>query len=95
MFSHRRSCKNSCYSELEYNSNVLVLIYLMNCSLRFKKDVFYLRNVSFLFDFVLLILKLSPIQVVISLPLWIKLTMYQISFFYAAYAAFLATSEAF
>ena len=32
--------------------------------------------------FVLLVLKLCPIQVVISLPLWIKLTMCQLLFFF-------------
>ena len=42
----------------------------MICSLKFKKDV-YLKNVAF--DFVFLVLKLYPIQVIISLPLWIKL----------------------
>ena len=47
----------------------------MICSLKFKKDV-YLKNVAL--DFVLLVLKLYPIQVVISLPLWIKLTIVQL-----------------
>ena len=36
----------------------------------------YLKN--FALDFVILVLKLYPIQVVISLPLWVKLTMGQL-----------------
>ena len=43
-----------------------------------QKRCCYLKNVAL--DFVLLVLKLCPIQFVISLPLWIKLTMDQ-SFF--------------
>ena len=38
--------------------------------MKFKKYI-YLKNVAF--DFVFLVLKLYPIQVIISLPLWIKL----------------------
>ena len=45
---------------------------IMICSLKFRKDV-YLKDVSL--DFVLLLFKLYPIQVVISIPLWIKPTM--------------------
>ena len=48
-------------------------------NLKFKKDVF-LKNVAL--EFVLLVLKLYPIQVVISLPLWIKLTMGQLLLFF-------------
>ena len=47
-------------------------------SLKLKKDV--ILNVSL--DFVLLVLKLCPIRVVISLPLWIKLTMGQLLLFF-------------
>ena len=53
----------------------------MTCSLKFKqKRCCYLKNVAL--DFVLLVLKLCPIQVVISLPLWIKLTMGQLLLFF-------------
>ena len=50
----------------------------MICSLllEIQKRCSYLKNVAL--DFVLLVLKLYPIQVVISLPLWIKLTMGQL-----------------
>ena len=41
---------------------------------------FYLKNVAL--DFALLVLKLCPIQGVISLPLWIKLTMGQLLLFF-------------
>ena len=71
MFFHKCSYKNSYFSELAYNSSVLVLI---------QKRCCYLKNVAL--DFVLLVLKLYPIQVVISLPLWIKLTMDQLLLFF-------------
>ena len=48
-------------------------------SLKFKKTV-YLKN--FALDFVLLVLKLYPIQVVISLSLWTKFTMGQLLLFF-------------
>ena len=55
----------------------------MICSLKFRKEVIlkmpwksYRKNVPL--DVVLLVLKLCPIQVVVSLPLWIKLTMNQL-----------------
>ena len=52
----------------------------MICSLKFKKEVVILK------------MKLCPIQVVISLPLWIKRTMGQsLLFFCATSAFFLAT----
>ena len=47
-------------------------------NLKFKKDI-YLKNVTW--DFVLFVSKLYPIQVVVSLPLWIKLTMGQLLHF--------------
>ena len=47
----------------------------MICSLKFKKVVVILKM---LLDFVLLILKLWSIQVVISLPLWMKFTIGQL-----------------
>ena len=60
----------------------------MICSMKFKKDV-YLKNVAL--DFLLLVLKLYPIQVVISLPLWIKFIIGQLLLFFCAIpAAFLA-----
>ena len=51
----------------------------MICSWKFKKD-FVILNVAL--DFVLLVLKLRPIQVVISLLLRIKLTMGQLLLFF-------------
>ena len=48
--------------------------------LEIQKRCSYLKNVAL--DFVLLVLKLYPIQVVISLPLWIKLTMDQLLLFF-------------
>ena len=50
----------------------------MICSLRFKKKMFLSYKCCFALDFVFLVLKLYPIQVIISLPLWIKLTMGQL-----------------
>ena len=48
--------------------------------LEIQKRRCYLKNVAL--DFVFLVLKLCPIQVVISLPLWTKLTMGQLLFFF-------------
>ena len=48
--------------------------------LEIQKRRCYLKNVAL--DFVLLVLKLCPIQVVVSLPLWIKLTMGQLLLFF-------------
>ena len=48
-------------------------------SLKFKKDIF-LRNVAW--DFALLVLKLYPMQVAISVLLWIKLAMGQLLLFF-------------
>ena len=78
MFFHRWSHKNSCFSELAYNSSGLVLIW-WSAAWNSKKSC-YLKNVAL--DFVLLVLKLCLIQVVISLPLWIKLTMGQLLLFF-------------
>ena len=62
---------------------------LMICSLKLEKDVF--KNAAWDFVLLLLVLKLYPIQVVISLPLWIKFPMDQFcSFFCETSAAFLA-----
>ena len=49
----------------------------MICNLKFIKDVF-LKIVAWDYVFLLLVLKLYPIQVVISFPLWIKLIMGQL-----------------
>ena len=78
MFFNGCSFKNSCFSELAYKSNVLVHQTIIICSLLFKiqKRCSYLEN--FALDFVLLVLKLYPMQVVISLPLWTKLTVIQL-----------------
>ena len=73
MSFHRCSYKNSWFSELACNSSV--------CSLKFRKDIF-LKNVAWDFVLLLLVLKLYPIQVVISLPLWVKLTMGQLILFF-------------
>ena len=78
MFFHRWSYKNSCFSELAYNSSVLVLIW-WSAAWNSKKGC-YLKSVAL--AFVLLVLKLSPIQVVISLPLWVNLTMGQLLLFF-------------
>ena len=60
--------------------------------LEIQKRCCYLKNVALYF--VLLVLKLYSIQVVIALPLWIKLTMDQLLFFFCATSsAFLVTSE--
>ena len=80
MFFHRCSYKNSCFNELAYNSSVLVLIWWHAAWNSKQKRCCYLKNVAL--DFVLLVLKLCPIQVVISLPLWIKLTMGQLLLFF-------------
>ena len=71
MFFHRSSYKDSCFSELAYNLGVFVLMQLET-----QKRRCYLKNVAL--DFVFLVLKLFSIQVVISLPLWIKTTMGQL-----------------
>ena len=47
--------------------------------LEIQKRCCYLKNTAL--DFVLLALKLYPIKVVVSLPLWIKLTMGQLLLF--------------
>ena len=73
MFFHRCSHTNSCFSELAYNSSVEI----ERKSLRFKKNVLILKTFLWILHF-LFSLKLYPIQVVLSLPLWIKLTMDQI-----------------
>ena len=52
----------------------------MICSVKFKKDVLIFKNVAL--GFVLLVLKLYPIQGGISIPLWIKLTMCQLLLFF-------------
>ena len=52
----------------------------MICSLKLKKYFFVLNKVTL--DFVLLVLKLYSIQIVISLLLWIKLTMGQLLLFF-------------
>ena len=60
-----------------HTTPVLVLIWW---SAAWNSKRSYLKNVAL--DFVLLVLKLCPIQVVISLPLWIKLTMGQLLLFF-------------
>ena len=78
MFLRRCSYKNSCFSELTYNSPVS-LCYSADLQLEIQKRD-YLKNVAlhcaFGFD------ALFPIQVVVSLPLWIKLTMGQFLLFF-------------
>ena len=56
------------------------LCYSNDLQLEIQKRHCYLKNVAL--DFVLLVLKLCPIQAVISLPLWIKLTMGQLVLFF-------------
>ena len=75
MFFSRCSYKNSWFSELACNSSVCAN--LMICCLNFKKYVF-LRNIAWNFVLFLLVSKLYPVQVVISLSLWTKLTMDQL-----------------
>ena len=48
--------------------------------LEIQKRLCYLKNVAL--DFVFLVLKLCPTQVVISLPLWIDITMGQLLLFF-------------
>ena len=58
---------------------------LMICSLKFKEEVILnmpCHGKDVAPDVVLLVLKLCPIQVVISLSLWIKLTMGQLLLFF-------------
>ena len=76
MFLHRYNCKNSCW-ELTNNSSVLGLS--NELQLEIQQRCCYFKNVAP--DCVLLDLKLYPIQVVISLPLWIKLTIDQLLLF--------------
>ena len=71
MFFHRCSYKNSCFSELD--TTPVSLCQSNDLQLEFKKWRCYLKNVAL--DFVFSVLKLCPIQVVISPPLWIRLTM--------------------
>ena len=79
MFFHRCSYKNSCFNELACNYSVLVQILTIS-SLKFKKYIF-LQN--FAWDFALLVLKLYPMQVAISVLLWIKLAMGQLLLFFS------------
>ena len=53
----------------------------MKCSLKFKRDVPILKKLLS-FGFCALLLKLFLIQVVISIPLWIKLAISQLSLFF-------------
>ena len=76
MFFHRCIYKNSCFSELPYSTSVCAN--LMICSLKFKKGVVIFKMLLWM----LLVLKLCSIQVIISLPLWIKLTMGQLLLFF-------------
>ena len=78
MFFRRCSYKNSCFSELSTTS--VSLCQSNDLQLEIQKRHCYLKNVAL--DFVFLVLKLCPIQVVISLPLWIKLTMGQLLLFF-------------
>ena len=79
MFFHRCSYSNSCFGvgvQLQ-----CICANLMICSLKFKKNVFILKMLLWI---VFLVFKLCSIQVVISLPLWIKLTMAQLLLFFSA-----------
>ena len=78
MFFHRCSYKKSCFIELAYNCSVLLLT--NDLQLEIQKRRRYFQNLTL--DFVLLVLKLCPIQVVVLLPLWIKLTMGQLLLFF-------------
>ena len=71
MLFHRYSYKNSCFRELVYQP--VSLCQSNNLQLEIQKNTAILKM-----HFVLLVLKLCPIQVVISLSLWIKLTMDQL-----------------
>ena len=53
-----------------------MLFHSKNAFLEIQKRFCYLKNVAL--DFVLLVLKLYPIQTVISHPLWIKLTKWPV-----------------
>ena len=71
MFFHRCSYKNSCFSELR--TTPVFLCWSNDLLLEIQKICSYLKNIAL--DSVFLVLKLFLIQVGISLPLWIKLTM--------------------
>ena len=77
-FFRRCSCKNSCFSELANNSTPCAK--LMIHSLNFKKDVVILKILPSILRF--WFSSYYPIHVVISLPLWIKLTMDQLLLFF-------------
>ena len=77
MFFHRCRYKNSCFGELAHNSSVLELIQL-SASWDSKKDVLIFKMLLLILCFWILVLKLYPIQVVISLQMWLKLYMGQL-----------------
>ena len=72
MLFHRYSYKNSCFRELVYQP--VSLCQSNNLQLQIQKKYCYLKNAFCPF----FVLKLCPIQVVISLSLRIKLTMDQL-----------------
>ena len=61
---------------VSWHTTPVSLCWSYDLQLQIRKIWSYRKNVAL--DFVLLVLKLYPIQVVISLPLWIKLTIVQL-----------------
>ena len=72
MFFHRCS--------YNWHTTPVSLCYSNDLQLEIQKRRCYLKNVAL--DFVFLVLKLCPIQVVISLTIWLKLTMDQSLLFF-------------
>ena len=65
---------------MSWRTTLVPLWWFNDLQFEIQKRLCYLKNLAL--DFVLLVLKLSPIQVVIPLPLWIKLTMDQLLLFF-------------
>ena len=65
---------------VSWHTTPVSLCWSYDLQLQIRKIWSYRKNVAL--DFVLLVLKLYPIQVVISLPLWIKLTMGKLLLFF-------------
>ena len=78
MFFHR--CSYRIVVLVSWLTIPMSLCQFNDLQLKIKKRCCYLKNVAL--DFVLLVLKLCSIIVIISLPLWIKLTMDQLFLFF-------------
>ena len=76
MFFYRCRYKNSCFSEWRQLQRPCANLMICSLLLRFKKRCSYHEIVALCFA--RFVLKLYHIQVFITLPLWIKLTMGQL-----------------